>query len=121
MLQEYESKLDQHFESGPKRRRPTPNGTCSVRHALAASNGAQLTVLDDRSIRAEGKAEKGVYNVTFRTRLTGITAIRLEALPVEGLPGVDPGCRRTGISWSRNSRCRPHRADAPQSTGNRSR
>ena len=63
---------------------------------LEASNGATLRSLSDRSIRAEGPAEKGVYTLTFRTRLPGITGLRLEALPVEGLPGGGPGLPENG-------------------------
>jgi hypothetical protein len=64
--------------------------------AMAASNGAQLTRLEDRSIRAEGKAEPGIYTVTVKTRLRGITGIRLETLPVDGLPGGGPGLPPNG-------------------------
>jgi hypothetical protein len=63
---------------------------------LEASNGALLRSLSDRSIRAEGPAEKGVYTLTFRTRLQGVTGLRFEALPVEELPGGGPGLPENG-------------------------
>ncbi len=63
---------------------------------LTASNGAQLTRLGDRSIRAEGKAEPGFYTITVKTRLRNITAVRLETLPVEGLAGGGPGLPPNG-------------------------
>jgi hypothetical protein len=52
--------------------------------------------LDDRSIRAEGKAEPGIYEITVRTRLRGITGLRLETLPVDGLAGGGPGLPPNG-------------------------
>ncbi len=64
--------------------------------AATASNGAMLTVLDDRSLLAEGKADKGTYTVTFHTNLTNITGLRLETIPVEGIPGGGPGLPENG-------------------------
>ena len=95
-LKEYEAKLDQHFQEWAEAATPTTEWHLLRPTALSASNGAQLTVQQDRSVRAEGKAEKGVYNITYSTRLTGITAIRLETLPVEGLKGGGPGLPENG-------------------------
>jgi hypothetical protein len=64
--------------------------------SMTASNGAQLRRLDDRSIRVEGKADPGFYTITVKTRLRGITGVRLETLPVEGLAGGGPGLPPNG-------------------------
>ena len=61
-----------------------------------ASKGLSLYSLPDRSIRATGDAEKGLYTITFRTRLKNVSGIRLEALPVEGIPGGGPGLSTNG-------------------------
>ncbi|QEG42637.1 DUF1549 domain-containing protein [Roseimaritima ulvae] len=64
--------------------------------ALAASNKAVLRSGQDRSITAEGSKEKGIYTVTVKTQLSGITGFRLEALPVPELPGGGPGLPANG-------------------------
>ena len=63
---------------------------------LAATNQAALVPQADRSIRASGKSDKGVYNVGFETTLNQITGIRLEALPVTDIPGGGPGLPPNG-------------------------
>ncbi len=61
-----------------------------------ASNGATLTALADRSIRASGKADKGTYTLTFRTPLRNIRGLRLEALTDETIKGNGPGLPENG-------------------------
>ncbi len=63
---------------------------------VKASNGATLMPLADRSIRASGKAEKGVYTLKFRTPLRNIRGVRLEALTDEAIPGKGPGLSANG-------------------------
>lgn len=58
---------------------------------MQASAGTVLRAQEDRSIVAEGAKEKGVYEVTFDSQLDSVTGLRLEALPVAGLPGGGPG------------------------------
>ncbi|HWE96145.1 MAG TPA: PSD1 and planctomycete cytochrome C domain-containing protein [Tepidisphaeraceae bacterium] len=51
-----------------------------------------LTLLEDGSVLAGGDVAKSVtYDLTFRPELRGVTAVRLEALPDESLPGRGPG------------------------------
>ena len=58
----------------------------------ATSNMPLLTILDDRSILASGDITKrDTYEVTFDPGQVRITAIRLEALPHDSLPGRGPG------------------------------
>ncbi|QDV14554.1 WD domain, G-beta repeat [Rosistilla oblonga] len=63
---------------------------------LSASNGATLARQEDRSIVASGKAEKGKYVITVKTKLQGITGFRLEALPQAGVAGGGPGLPGNG-------------------------
>lgn len=63
---------------------------------LEASNQAVLRRQPDRSIVASGNKDKGIYTVTVKTNLRGITGFRLEALPVEGIPGGGPGLPANG-------------------------
>ncbi len=58
--------------------------------------GVRFVHQGDRSILVQGKADKGTYTITFRTRLPRITAIRLEALPIPGQPGGGPGLSNNG-------------------------
>jgi len=64
--------------------------------ALSATAGNELRALDDRSIRASGSKEKGIYEVTLETRLPRITGLRLEALPSAEIPGGGPGFPENG-------------------------
>ncbi len=57
-----------------------------------ATDGTQLEVLEDRSVRASGVSpERATYKVEYTTDLAGITALRLEALPDDSLPARGPG------------------------------
>jgi hypothetical protein len=60
--------------------------------AAGAKGGATLSQQADGSLLASGKnPEKDLYAITARTKLTGITAIRLEVLPDPRLPAKGPG------------------------------
>ena len=60
--------------------------------AMTSSGGSTLTKLDDDSILVGGANPRhDVYEFTARTDATGITALRLEALTHESLPGGGPG------------------------------
>src|SRR5438128_1022343 len=51
-----------------------------------------LTILGDGSVLASGDQNKrDVYDLTYRTDLLGITALRLEVLPDDSLPRHGPG------------------------------
>jgi hypothetical protein len=76
--------LEQQYRDGPEWMPLRPS-------QLAASNGAELRSLEDRSILAEGSKEKGTYEVTIETQLDSIRGLRLEALPMEDLEGGGPG------------------------------
>lgn len=55
-------------------------------------NGSTYEVLSDKSVLLTGKApDKDTYTVTTKTKLSGISAIKLEALTHPSLPGTGPG------------------------------
>ena len=58
----------------------------------AKSNSPLLTIRQDASILASGDFTKSdTYEVKFRDVPAGVTAVRLEALPDDSLPGHGPG------------------------------
>lgn len=60
--------------------------------SAVSSGGAVLTKLPDGSILASGKnAAPDTYTITVNTKMKGITALRLEVLTDESLPGKGPG------------------------------
>ncbi len=60
--------------------------------AVESSGGATLEILDDQSVLAGGETPtQDVYTVTADTDLFGVTAVRLEALTHESLPGKGTG------------------------------
>ena len=60
--------------------------------AVESMGGASLAVLEDGSVLASGASpETDVYTVMAGTDLTGITAIRLEVLTDDRVPGPGPG------------------------------
>ena len=67
-----------------------------VPREMKSTNGDTFRVLEDRSIVVSGKADKGSYEFSFETSLSGITGFRLEALPDESLPGKGPGLAANG-------------------------
>lgn len=59
---------------------------------MKSSGGTTLTKLADNSILANGaNPQKDVYQITAKTDSTNLTAVRLEALTHESLPGGGPG------------------------------
>jgi hypothetical protein len=63
-----------------------------LRPVSAKSNLPLLTILDDASVFVSGDLSKSdTYELSFRTDLRPITALRLEVLPDERLPKHGPG------------------------------
>ncbi len=64
---------------------------------VEASAGSQLQRLDDGVILADGAAkENEIYRVSCEAAIPAITAVQLQALPHESLPGGGPGCGLAG-------------------------
>ena len=60
--------------------------------AMKSSGGSTLTPLDDKSILAGGaNPRQDIYDISSQTDAVGISAVRLEALTHESLPGGGPG------------------------------
>jgi hypothetical protein len=71
---------------------PSPIWTVLEPEHCVSANGATLTKRADGSILASGKnPEHDTYTVTAKTTLTGITAVRLEALPDRSFRNHGPG------------------------------
>jgi hypothetical protein len=79
------------WEIGIKATVPPTWNTLDIDKAVS-KGGATLTKQKDGSILASGKnPSPETYTLTAQTKLTGITAIRLEVLPDASLPGKGPG------------------------------
>ncbi|TWU59298.1 WD domain, G-beta repeat [Rubripirellula tenax] len=64
--------------------------------AASTTNQSVLVPLSDRSIIASGKKGKGIYKLTFQTKLPRITGFRIEAIPDPSLPSSGPGLGGNG-------------------------
>jgi hypothetical protein len=81
------------FESS-LREQSKPTATEHVLDVIdfASEEGTAAKILDDRSVLVLAEpADKDTYLITAYTTLTGITAIRLDALTDASLPGSGPG------------------------------
>jgi hypothetical protein len=95
-LAAYENQLPAHQAAWEKTIQPTPWTVVDVT-ALKSTSGAVLTKQGDGSILASGKnATPETYAITATTKLTGITAARLEALTDPSLPAQGPGRAKNG-------------------------
>jgi hypothetical protein len=61
-----------------------------------STTGATLAPQSDRSIRASGAANKGLYTIDTLATNGAITAVRLEALTAADLPSQGPGLPQNG-------------------------
>ncbi len=77
---------------------PHDTGFITLRPVTAkSSSGTTLQLLDDGSVLAVGSGAEGeVYRIECESEIPLITAIRLEALPHESLPGKGPGLGSSG-------------------------
>lgn len=84
--------LEMRFAEWLMRERANAVHWTPLRPREAKSNMPLLTVQPDDSVFASGDITKSdTYELTYRTELTGITAVRLEALPDDRLPRHGPG------------------------------
>lgn len=64
---------------------------------VKSKSGSELKVLEDGTVLAVGAGPAAdSYTLSFRTNLSGITALRLEALPDDSLPMKGPGRAENG-------------------------
>jgi mono/diheme cytochrome c family protein len=99
-VKEKEAKLPQllaKWEAAPQARQPGVNWVVADPMSLkSATNTSALTRRPDKSVFATKRTastDTGTdsYTINFQTGLPEITAIRLEALPDDALPGKGPG------------------------------
>jgi hypothetical protein len=91
-LADHEMALDVKQVAWEAEQKDTPVWAPLELVSAASAKGATLTAQADGSILVTGpNAGDEAYTVTLKTKLTGITAIRLEALPDDSLPGKGPG------------------------------
>jgi hypothetical protein len=84
--------LEQAFQAWLRETEPKAVHWTVLRPTTATSNSPRLKILDDSSVLSVGDISKrDVFDVAFHTDLKGITAIRLEVLPDDSLPGHGPG------------------------------
>jgi len=82
-LDSSEAKWDQEI-----RKRTVLDWTILEPRELSSTGGATLTKLEDKSVLASGaNPDKDIYEITLQTPREEITAIRLEALTHDSLPG----------------------------------
>src|SRR5262249_42315761 len=91
-LEEYERQLPERMAKWLQTTREGTSRTVREPTALKANGGTELTNQPDLSVLATGKnPTPAKYTVTAPTKLTGITAFRLEVLPDPSLPAQGPG------------------------------
>jgi hypothetical protein len=91
-LENYEKTIPTKLAAWEKDVANVPTWTTVDTITAVSKNGASLARQPDGSIKASGKnPETDHYTITTLTKLTGITGIRLEALPDSTLPGKGPG------------------------------
>lgn len=85
--------LEKRFENWKSKTTTKSNYWTPVRPtSVTSERGTTFTIQDDLSLLAGGNnPNKDVYTIEFKSNLKKITAIRIEALPDEQLPGNGPG------------------------------
>jgi hypothetical protein len=87
----YEASLEPKLQEFIDARRHGPVWQTLAARRAESTTGAQLFPQSDRSIRAVGAANKGVYTIETPAPLGPITSVRLEALTAPDLPNQGPG------------------------------
>lgn len=95
-LQEYASKPEGPIAKLLDKPKQLTNWFPLQASALSSTNKDALIPQADRSILAQGKADKGVYTVTYDTPLSDITGFRLETLPFKSKKSNGPGLSDNG-------------------------
>lgn len=95
-VQGFEANLDNKLQEFIDARRNGPTWQTLAAVKADATTGATLAPQADRSIRASGGANKGLYTIDTVATNGAITAVRLEALTASDLPGQGPGLPPNG-------------------------
>lgn len=92
----FEANLDNKLQEFINSRRNGATWQTLAAGKAVATTGATLTPQPDRSIRAAGGANKGIYTVDTIPVGGPFTSVRLEALSAADLPGQGPGLPPNG-------------------------
>ena len=95
-VQGYEAMLDTKLQEFIDARRSGAVWETLAATKAEATTGASLAPQADRSIRASGGANKGLYTIDTVVNQGAITAVRLEALTAPDLPAQGPGLPQNG-------------------------
>jgi WD40 repeat protein len=95
-VQGFEANLDMKLQEFINARRNGASWQTLTAVKAQATTGATLAPQSDRSIRASGGANKGIYTVDTVPVGGPISAVRLEALTASDLPGQGPGLPPNG-------------------------
>ena len=95
-VQGYEATLDTKLQEFIEARRSGAVWETLAATKAEATTGASLAPQADRSIRASGGANKGLYTIDTVVNQGAITAVRLEALTAPDLPAQGPGLPQNG-------------------------
>jgi hypothetical protein len=95
-LKKYEETLPAKLAAFEKKQRATVDWVRLNPRSLRATGNVKLTKQEDLSVFATGPAARSEYTVVAGTDLRGITAVRLELLADERLPGGGPGRAKNG-------------------------
>lgn len=91
MLTEYEQSLPQKLATWETRPDRATNWVSLDPSEVSSTSSAKLEKQEDLSVIARGEQGRGSYKLIAPTELTGIHAIRVEALADEGSPKKGPG------------------------------
>ena len=92
----FEANLDNKLQEFIDARRNGPAWETLAATKAESTTGATLVPQSDRSIRASGGANKGLYTIDTTATSGAITAVRLEALSAADLPAQGPGLPPNG-------------------------
>lgn len=87
----YKAELPQHAEAYLAKQGSDVEWHFLAAESLTAPKGMTLEGLEDRSIKATGEADQGVYTIVMKTSLKDIAAFRIEALKDTSFKGNGPG------------------------------
>lgn len=95
-IQAFETNVEAKLDEFIAQRRSSTVWQTLQSTSREASNSAVLVAQSDRSIRASGSAEKGIYTITTPVAASKVNSLRLEALTASDLPGNGPGLPGNG-------------------------
>jgi hypothetical protein len=90
-LNRYAARLPEKQAAWEQSMGQVPTWTVLDPQEFKSQAGAAFSKQDDQSLLVSGAAGKDTYTLVARTELSGLTAVRIEALPDPSLPAGGPG------------------------------